>query len=177
MGISIASAMTKQLHKDIRLFAKQLKQDVGETQKQIAVFAANQLLKEAPFWTGTYIKSFRAKIGAVDGTAEPYDHGTSPFPDTISTGEAEALKERQRMLLESKINKAIPFAPIKISNSLDYADRVEYVGWPEYSSPPYYVFTIAQMNTAGYCKTLVALNVGRGGHFAGGGTKKNLTGK
>ena len=146
MDVPIKKAM-KKLDDDIKLFLKQIKEEMAEVQKKVAIIAAERLVYTSPVWTGAYVRSMRCGIGVVDTTHEPAGSGMMPYPPRMSEAEAEMVKMGTFAKIRAEIESAPQGGAIYLSNSIPYAMKVEFTGW--YLSPdgidflqaPHHVFT------------------------------------
>jgi hypothetical protein len=146
MDIPVEETMSS-LTSDIQKFVAQMKEMAAEKQKEVASEAAERLVYYSPVWTGAYVKSMRCGVGTPDPSHEPYHIGTQPYPMRVSEMQAEAIRIRVFDKLQQEIGMAKPGERIFLSNSIPYADQVEYVGWyltpdgTEYLQAAHHVFT------------------------------------
>ena len=146
MDVPIKKAM-KQLDDDIKLFLKQIKDEMAEVQKKVAIIAAERLVYYSPVWTGAYVRSMRCGIGVPDSSHESAGSGMMPYPPRMSEAEAEMTRMGTFAKIRAEIESAPHGEAIYLSNTIPYAMNVEFTGW--YLSPdgidfvqaPHHVFT------------------------------------
>lgn len=124
---------------DIRKFIEQTKEKAAGEQKRLAIEAAERLVYYAPIWTGAYVKSMRCGINIPDMSYEPYYSGFPPYPPRVNEITAEAIRISMLAKLKAEIESAPVGSKIYLSNSIPYADQIEYMGW--FAQEAYQVFT------------------------------------
>lgn len=138
VDLSTETAM-KTFDDDIRKFIEQTKEKAAAEQKKLALEAAERLVYYAPIWTGAYVKSMRCGIDMPDTSHEPYYSGLPPYPPRVDEMTAEAIRMSMLAKLKAEIESAPVGSKIYLSNSIPYADQIEYTGW--IGQEAYQVFT------------------------------------
>jgi len=134
-------------------FKAEIYRTVTNVTKAIVKDVYTRIVNKSPVWTGSYVSSHRIGIDKIDGTITDLhpDEFTDRFPPQADFMEAERFKAEA---MDQKFRMDILQYPLKkviISNSIHYADKVEYLGWKK--TPAYHVYglsreeTVASINT------------------------------
>ena len=113
------------------------------------ILTANATMKSlvslSPVWSGSYVKSHRVGINFKDPRHAPVHHivhvalNNWYFPvSKMSSAMATRLRNKVAEVREKNLSAAKPGDKIIISNSIDYAPTVEYIGWEK--TGPYHVY-------------------------------------
>lgn len=110
-----------------------------EITKSMAKKFLGALIKRSPVLTGRYVKSHKVGI-------DQKNTDVAPFSPKLQTDRRSAAASANITGM-NEIGHAKNFKKIYISNSLFYADRVEYLGWK--NTPPYFVYHHATLDIIG----------------------------
>jgi hypothetical protein len=152
---------------DLMKFWEDTKHDVARVKRRAARIALKKLLNRSPARTGNYMRSHKVGILKTEG-----GRGIGKGAETKITSEMEKEiiaggglhpkmdQAKKQMLIQELYQKKSAYISrfqleddITIYNNIEYADRVEYLGWrdlfPEAKvhTPPYHVYglTIQEM--------------------------------
>ena len=125
---------------DIEVYLNRLKKAVNETKQKMAKTALRELIIASPVRTGNYIKSHKVGINTQVMHHEPVNfQWHEPMPEAMALALKQALfTELAAETLEADFDDFII-----ISNSIPYADRVEFIGWM--LTPAYHPFGKAKL--------------------------------
>jgi hypothetical protein len=122
----------------INKYLERLKKAVNKTKQNMATDALKTLITTSPVRTGSYIKSHQVGIDTIIAHHEPVYHEIQPgIPEAAVT----ALKSAMFVELNGEVQNAKFDNTIYISNSIPYANQVEYIGWM--FTPAYHPYGIA----------------------------------
>lgn len=112
------------------------------------------LVRRSPVHAGPYVKSHRigiSKTGAGRGISKGHEKVNRIQVPKVSRATALAIKKEAIAKRISYISKAMPGDMITISNSIPYADQVEYIGWQTAPARHVYKMTVLEVgiHTAG----------------------------
>ena len=113
------------LKQDIKTYTKRLKKAINKSRKNLAKEALFTVIAESPVWAGLYVESMRVGINTIDSSHLTPHYGT-PYLPKLNEGHALALKTGVFSDLEPLIEASKFEDKIFISNSIPYADQVEY---------------------------------------------------
>lgn len=145
-------------HNQIKTYIENLKDTVKNQKQALAKTVVRKVVELSPIRQGPYIKSHRVGINKLDTTFEPFETiivkkftpemakagAENQLPPPMAEGAANTLRAQVAEKLSVKISKAKFKDAIYISNSIPYADQVEYIGWKR--TGPYHVYAKAKID-------------------------------
>jgi hypothetical protein len=134
--------MVNNFKKDVKDYLKRLEKGINKTKQNLAQGALKTLVKESPIWGGAYIKSHKVGIDEIDTHHEPVWTLTK-FGPRLPHSAMQALRAEMATKLSVKILASDFNDTLYISNSIPYADQVEYIGWGK--AGPHHPFGKAKM--------------------------------
>jgi hypothetical protein len=141
--------MPNNFKNDVDDYLKRLKKVINKSKQNMAKAGLNELIKSSPVWTGAYIKSHKVTANKIDSQHEPVieffiiNQITYNFGPKMLAAAVQALKIQTLAKLATKISATDFNDTIYISNSIPYANQIEYLGWEK--SGPYHTFGRATM--------------------------------
>jgi len=138
----------KEFEKELMNFENEIDAEVLLLKIITARYAARRLAKESPVWQGTYVKSHRVGLGSQDKSHEPIPLSLPGFlPPKASSAKAAKFKQRAVKTMHEKILNTKLGEKIVLSNSVPYADQVEFLGWMKTSAHHTYGKTMLGIKT------------------------------
>lgn len=116
-----------QVKADINTYLDRLKKGINITKQKLAQDTLIDVVGFSPVWSGTYVESHKVGLDNIILEHEKPYYGP-PFPDKLNEGHALALKVGVVNDLSPVIDKAEFRNTIFISNSIPYANQVEFGG-------------------------------------------------
>jgi hypothetical protein len=119
----------KRINQSLDDFVRAAIEAVEETKKTAAVKCLGKVITKSPVWSGPYVKSHHIGVGNIDLRSEQPFFGTldEVIMNKLSDGQALSLKRECYQKEKSKLKNNIPIeTPVYVSNSIGYANAVEY---------------------------------------------------
>jgi len=112
-------------------YLEKLKESANDAKKTLAKQATRKVIDYSPVRTGAYVTSHRIGIDQIDPSHEPFITvgPGEEIPPKMPTALAAALKESLYAKHSTEISRAPFDKDIYVSNSIPYANQVEYIGW------------------------------------------------
>lgn len=124
MAVTVKSDITK-LRKEIKDFNEEIKEEFRDEVIRISVTFFFLLIQFSPVDTGSYLASHRLGIGSTDNTATTFPKRSE---DETRSSRRETAMPKAYSHLYSMLPKIDHLKPVFISNSIDWAEKIEYGG-------------------------------------------------